>query len=265
VITERLRARVLPARQEKARRELRRNQQAQASDPGVRVNWHHRNFLTSWWQLSYPREALMSALSTLSRYIACGRVTRRPIFVFVDPSIHPNDALQVFALEDDYSFGVLQSQLHWLWFTERCSTLKNDPRYTSTTVFDAFPWPQEPTACQVMAVAHAATALRRVRREEARGRSLRQLAQSAEQPLRQAHAQLDAAVAVAYGLTGEEDPLAALLRLNQQIAARERAGAPVQGPGPPTGAVDLQALRTHDRLQMPENHAPVGAGRAASP
>lgn len=40
---------------------------------------------------------------------------------------------------DDYSFGVLQSTFHWIWFINRCSTLKGDPRYTSNTVFDTFP------------------------------------------------------------------------------------------------------------------------------
>jgi hypothetical protein len=73
---------------------------------------------------------------------------KRPIFEFVDSKIRPNDALQLFPLPDDYSFGVLQSGIHWLWFVEQRSTLKVDFCYTSDTVFDAFPWPQSgpPTA-----------------------------------------------------------------------------------------------------------------------
>ncbi|MFY0535501.1 type IIL restriction-modification enzyme MmeI [Nannocystis pusilla] len=45
----------------------------------------------------------------------------------------------MFALADDYSFGVLQSALHWQWFTARCSTLKRDYRYTSSTVWARSP------------------------------------------------------------------------------------------------------------------------------
>jgi hypothetical protein len=56
--------------------------------------------------------------------------------------IHPDSQLTVFAFSDDYSFGILQSAIHWAWFTARCSTLKGDFRYTSDTVFDTFPWPQ---------------------------------------------------------------------------------------------------------------------------
>jgi len=36
--------------------------------------------------------------------------------------------------------------VHRRWFEERCSTMRVDLRYTSSTVFDTFPWPQAPTA-----------------------------------------------------------------------------------------------------------------------
>ena len=48
----------------------------------------------------------------------------------------------VFPFADDYSFGILQSGIHWAWFTAKCSTLTERFRYTSDTVFDTFPWPQ---------------------------------------------------------------------------------------------------------------------------
>jgi len=66
---------------------------------------------------------------------------------------------------DDYSFGILQSGLHWAWFTAKCSTLTARFRYTSDTVFDTFPWPQSPTLAQVKAVAEASVSLRALRRE----------------------------------------------------------------------------------------------------
>jgi hypothetical protein len=133
-----------------------------------------------------------------------------------DVRIRPNDALQVFPYSDDYSFGILQSKLHWLWFVNRCSTLKSDPRYTSNTVFDTFPWPQKPSAKAIKAVAVAAVALRKMRNElrTKHNLSLRELYRSLELPgdhaLKAADAALDEAVRKAYGMTAAEDPLAYL-------------------------------------------------------
>jgi hypothetical protein len=85
---------------------------------------------------------VIALLEKLPRYIACSRVTKRPIFEFISPIIHPNEAVVAFTFADDYSFGILQSSIHWEWFKARCSTFKADFRYTSDTVFDTFPWPQ---------------------------------------------------------------------------------------------------------------------------
>jgi hypothetical protein len=116
-----------------------------------------------WWKFWRGRRELIDHLQTKPRYIACGRVTKRPIFEFIASSIHPNDALAVFPLHDDYSFGILQSGPHWAWFTARCSTFKRDWRYTSNTVFDSFPWPQAPTVSQIQTIANAAITLRKLR------------------------------------------------------------------------------------------------------
>ncbi len=130
---ERIKQRVLLDRQQAADEEERRNEEAIKSNHNASVNHHHRNFLNKWWLLSYPREEMILAIKKLSRYIACGRVTHRPIFEFVSRGIRPNDALMVFPFSDNYSFGILQSSIHWTWFINRCSTLKGDPRYTSNT------------------------------------------------------------------------------------------------------------------------------------
>jgi hypothetical protein len=60
--------------------------------------------------------------------------------------IHPGLSLAYFAFEDDDGFGILQSGMHWAWFTAKCSTLTARFRYTSVTVFDTFPWPQFSTS-----------------------------------------------------------------------------------------------------------------------
>ncbi len=220
-------------------------------------NRHHENFLRRWWLLSYARHELITRLEGLARCIVCSRVTKRPIFELVSTAIRPGDALMVFPLEDDYSFGVLQSGVHGAWFKARCSTLKGDWRYTSNTVFDSFPWPQAPAKKQIEAVAKAAVALRTVRRDLA-GRhemSLRAMYASMDEPgkhpLKDAQATLDAAVRAAYGMGARQDPLAFLLAQNAVCAAREAAGEPVVGPGLPPG-VAAKGLVTNDAVQPPK-------------
>jgi len=246
---------VLPARETAAKKEADRNAELLKANPSAKPNKHHANFLKNWWQMSYPRRDMMAAISGLPRYLACGQVTKRPIFDFIDTSISPNAALTVFAHADDYTFGILQSSLHWMWFQERCSTIKSDPRYTSNTVFDSFPWPQTPSLAAVKAVAAAAVALRGKRRKlsEKHNIPLRELYRSMEQPgshpLKEATAILDAAVRKAYAITPATDPLKHLLTLNFQLAAKERAGEAIIRPGLPPFVRDLKPFVTQDAIQ----------------
>lgn len=247
---KRIESAVLPERLKAADEEAERN--LTLAGTGKRGNQHHANFLKTWWQMSYPRAELMGRLTTLPRYIVCGQVTKRPIFDFVSPSINPNAALTVFAHADDYTFGVLQSTVHWLWFTNRCSTLTERFRYTSNTVFDSFPWPQSPSLKQVKNVAVAGVALRALRRElcKEHGLTLRSLYRSIElpgdHPLKKATAKLDQAVCAAYGLNGKQDVLAFLLALNHKLAKDEADGNPILAPGLPAGFRNTPGLVTND-------------------
>jgi hypothetical protein len=254
-VFQRIKSQVLPAREKAAAKEAARNKEAFSANAEAKINKHHANFLKGWWLLSYARKDLIAALSHLPRYVVCGRVTKRPIFEFVDVKIRPNDALQVFPYDDDYSFGILQSDTHWLWFMNRCSTLKSDYRYTSNTVFDTFPWPQKPSVKAVKAVADAAVALR-TKRNELRAKhnlSLRDLYRSLElpgdHPLKEAHAVLDEAVRKAYGMSAAADPLAYLLDLNAQVAAAEANGDSVQGPGLPSFINDRKTYVSKDCIK----------------
>ena len=231
---------VLPARERAAKKETDRNREVLSHNPKAKVNHHHANFLKNWWIMSYSREDMINAISPLKRYVCCGRVTKRPIFEFVSTEIRPNDACVVFAHDDDYTFGILQSGIHWDWFVNRCSTLKSDFRYTSNTVFDSFPWPQEPSIAAIKGVSTAAVALRKKRNElrKKHGVSFRELYKSLElpgkHPLQSVHADLDKAVRVAYGMSTKAEPLAFLLGLNADVAAAEENGDPVEGPGLPS-------------------------------
>lgn len=156
-----------------------------------------QQWLKTWWQHFRCRKELIDRITERPRYIACSEVTKRPIFCFVDSGIRPDHTLEAFVLADDYSFGIIQSDLHWIWFRVRCSRLKGDFRYTPRSVFDTFPWPQHPTENQIANVAKAAVGLRTIRCEltEKLKYSLRNLYRTLEQPgdnpLREAHAHLE--------------------------------------------------------------------------
>ena len=200
---------------------------------------------------------MLEAIRPLPRYVACGQVTKRPVFEFVDTSIRPNAQLMVFPFSDDYSFGVLQSTMHWEWFVAQCSTLKRDPRYTSTTVFETFPWPQTPTLPAAKAVAAAGRNLRAVRRRimSSHGLSLRQLYraldQPGEHPLKKAQEQLDLAVSRVFGRAKSRGSLEFLLDLNDRTAERASRGEAITLPGLPVFKGATKLLLSTDRLQMP--------------
>ena len=208
-----------------------------------------------WWQLRDPQPGTIAAITQLPRYIACSRVTKLAIFEFVSSQIHPDNTVMAFAFPDDYSFGVLQSSAHGQWFEAKCSKLGATLRYTADTVFDTFPWPQSPTKKQIDAVAAAGREIRRIRTDALSKMTggLRALYRTLElpgqNPLKTAHAALDAAVLDAYNFDPKSDLLAQLLALNLQVAANIDVGKPVTAPGIPAVYGDAQSLITNDCIE----------------
>lgn len=97
-----------------------------------------------WWQFAWPRPDLFMALKGLSRYIAITRVSKYHLCAWTPAAVTPGDALVVVAREDDTTIGVLQSRIHEVWALRRGTSLGvgNDPRYTHTTCFETFPFPE---------------------------------------------------------------------------------------------------------------------------
>src|SRR3989344_4180108 len=242
-----LEANVMPVMKEKAEEER--------TKTGKNIGPRQTHFNT-WWKHWRGRLEMLGKIHGLSRYIVCARHTKRPIFEFVHPSINPGDALQIFALEDDFSFGILQSDVHWQWFVARCSTIKGDFRYTSDTVFDSFPWPQNPSESQAKKIAETAVALRTLRQELMKdGSTFRDIYRTLDvhgnNPIRSAHLALDAAVRAAYGMKDDDDVLGFLLKLNQKLAAKEAKGEKITAPGLPPSTKDKAAFVTDDAVTLP--------------
>jgi hypothetical protein len=174
--------------------------------------------------------------------------------VFVSSSIRPGDALSCFPFDDDYTFGEIQSQLHWLWFTDKSSKLKSDYRY-GEEVWNTFPWPQLPTTKDVQAVATAGCEVRRVRVDALKmikgglRAVYRTLELPGQNPLKDAHAALDAAVVAAYGFSARKDLLKQLLDLNLDVAARIERGETVTAPGIPPDFPNPKSLITDDCIR----------------
>jgi len=82
-----------------------------------------QNHLNRWWQFWAVRHELMKTLKDKKMYIACSRVMLRPIFEFICTDIVPNDKVIVFPFDDFYSFGIIQSSVHWEWLKAQCTTL----------------------------------------------------------------------------------------------------------------------------------------------
>lgn len=77
---ERIKEKVLPARQLAADEEAAENKALLAENPKAKPNRHHEVFLKRWWQLSWARAEMISAIKKIPRYIVCGSITKRPIF-----------------------------------------------------------------------------------------------------------------------------------------------------------------------------------------
>lgn len=247
---------VYPLFKKKADDEVKRNEDAKKINPEYKEKKDHQSAFKTWYKLFRSRNELMDHIEDIDRYIACSCVTKRPIFEFISSKIHPNAALQVFPLDDDYSFGILQSVVHWEWFVARCSTLKGDWRYTSDTVFDSFPWPQNPTKKQIEEVAKQAKALRDKRYEfmEERQLTLRQLYRimddTPNNPVSEIQNKLDNAVRDAYGMRHDADILQFLLELNGKLYQKEQNDEIIQGPGLPNKIKDKSELVSKDCVKM---------------
>ena len=207
------------------------------------------------------------AIGGTRRYIATPTVAKHRVFCWIDPRIQPDHQLVAIARDDDTIFGIFHSRFHESWSLRLGTWLGvgNDPRYTPTTTFETFPFPEGLTPnipardyandARAIAIASAAKYLDDKRNAwlnppdlidivpevvpgypdrilpknekaaaELKKRTLTNLYNQRPQWLADAHRDLDAAVAAAYGWPAdmsEEDALAKLLELNLARAAAD--------------------------------------------
>jgi type II restriction/modification system DNA methylase subunit YeeA len=188
------------------------------------------------------------------------------IFCWLSLPVLPDKNLIVITRQDDTTFGILQSRFHEAWSLRLGTSLEDRPRYTSTTTFETFPFPEgltpnrpanesenDPRAIAIAVAARRLDDLRnawlnpadlvKIEPEVVLGfpnrtlpkdaqaavtlktRTLTNLYNQRPQWLVDAHRDLDATVAAAYGWPAdisEEEALAKLLELNLECAGTDQ-------------------------------------------
>ncbi len=158
---------------------------------------------------------------------------------YLDPSIICSNANSMLPNATLYHFGMLSSTMHNAWVRTVAGRLESRYRYSNTIVYNNYPWPQEASDKQRLAVEAAAQAVLDARDLEfarcakaGQHCSLALLYNPDTMPaeLVQAHAQLDRAVDAAYGYKGSKDDAARVAylfaRYSQLVAPLDAQPSP---------------------------------------
>jgi type II restriction/modification system DNA methylase subunit YeeA len=190
-------------------------------------------YVRNWWLHMEPRPAMRAALARLDRFIVTPCISKHRLFAWVPKGTLPDHALIAVALDDESMFGILQSRLHNLWALRLGTQLETRPRYTPTTTFETFPFPQTDQGHRD-AISEAARRLDDLRngwldppgaeQEELKNRTLTVLYNQRPAWLGHVHRELDETVLAAYGWPNslsDDEILERLLELNLSRAAAE--------------------------------------------
>lgn len=162
---------------------------------------------------------------------------KRPLFIWGDGQWSMNNSTVVFAFEDDFSMAVLQSRAHIAWAWQASSTLETRLRYTPTSVFMTFPWPDQATDAQRESAADACRRLLARRSALCREHDVgltklyNAMDDGAYADLVALHRELDEAIVDCYGWPksiAQDDKaiVRELTEVNRQIVEGERTYAP---------------------------------------
>jgi hypothetical protein len=182
---------------------------------------------------------MRQAMSSLSYYFAIPKIAKWVIFTPADIYILPCEANMVIASDDFYILGILTSNLHRMWVKAQSSTLEDRTRYTNTTCFETFPFPQTADIKTVEKIRTKAKELHQYRTQQMETKQwgittlYNKFFNEPSSKLYQLHQQLDKLVMDVYKFKPEDDILEKLLTLNLELAEKEKQGIKIIGPCSP--------------------------------
>ncbi len=96
----------------------------------------------NWWRFAEPIPGLRVAIAGKQRFIVTPSLAKHRLFAWMDGRVMPDHQLIAIARDDDTSFGILHSRFHELWSLRLGTSLEDRPRYTPSTTFETFPFPE---------------------------------------------------------------------------------------------------------------------------
>ena len=107
----------------------------------MRQRGRHKARARFWWRHVSPGPDTWRLLDGLKRCIVTPTVAKHRLFVWLDSRVCPDHQLIAIARDDDTAFGILHSRFHEAWSLRLGTSLEDRPRYTPTTTFETFPFP----------------------------------------------------------------------------------------------------------------------------
>ena len=109
----------------------------------LRITNRDKRRREKWWLHGRPGTKAKAAASHLARVICCSLTAKHRVFRYFSPVQFPDNSAVFIARDDDTVFGILHSRFHELWALRMGTFLGkgNDPRYTPSTTFETFPFP----------------------------------------------------------------------------------------------------------------------------
>jgi hypothetical protein len=165
----------------------------------------YASWAAHWWQFWRVRANMRTAISSLPTVLVIGEISKaaRPGFVAADQVL--SHRLIVFATDDPWYLGVLNSCFHWIWASKWATSRETRICYSVTDVFATFPLPTKTDDVSRVAgtLDSFRSGLMRASREGLTG-TYNLLDDEAVNEadvveLRRLHRELDAEVATAYG------------------------------------------------------------------
>ncbi len=95
----------------------------------------------NWWLHGDAQPRMRAAIKNLERCIVTPEVSKHRVFAWLPKPVLPDCQLMVVARDDDTTFGVLHSRFHETWALRLGTALEDRPRYTPSTTFETFPFP----------------------------------------------------------------------------------------------------------------------------